>query len=171
MQTQHGHLGVLVLLVVARRGGAERLPRWGESAAFARGVWRQAVSLPELPVLGAGGRGPLPVFSGPGWCGCGDPALLGGQRLGIHPPPAARPSGRQPGSAAYSLWARAGCAAVGTWHWPLGLRALLGVARRGGCRRLPPGGHLWQLQAESGVRRTASPSCPSFGRVAGARCP
>ena len=62
-----------------------------------------------------------------------------------------------------------GPAGVGTRHWPLGVRGLLGGAHRGDCGRFPLGGrHLSPLLEASGVRRSPCPGRPSLGRVAGA---
>ena len=73
--TRHCPFGVRALRGVARRGAAWKLPRGGGGSLTAvRGFWCQALSLSRPPVLGAGGRALLPVFSGRGWHGRGDPA-------------------------------------------------------------------------------------------------
>ena len=49
--------------------------RWGGGPrASLRAVRGQALSLPQLPVLGASGRGQLPICCGRGGCGCADPS-------------------------------------------------------------------------------------------------
>ena len=65
---------------VARCGGGGRASPGGVPFAIVRGVWDQALSLPQLPALRAGCRGPPPTCCG---CGC---AGVGAQHcpLGLH---------------------------------------------------------------------------------------
>ena len=73
MGTQHQpHSAGLLRAGFARCGAATGCP--GEAPrASARGVRGRALSLPQPPVLWAGGRGPLPVIFGRRGCGRGDP--------------------------------------------------------------------------------------------------
>ena len=59
----------------ARCGGGTSAPGGGMAPrASMWGVQGWALSLPQLPVLGAGSWGPLPVCRGRGECGHGDPS-------------------------------------------------------------------------------------------------
>ena len=117
----------LLRAVVARCRGGGRASPGGVPLAAVRGVWVQALSLPRLPVLWAGRRGPLPTCCGRGCAGVGaEHCLLGLHALwgaarrgggwraspggpafhrcegrlvsGAVPPPAARPLGRAAGA-------------------------------------------------------------------------
>ena len=123
-------------------------------------------TLPRLPVLWAGSRGPLPLFSRHGGCGYGSPAAIPGRTLlragvalwgwqeGV--------PGGVPRAFVRGVWGEAlnlprlpvrragsrdplptgcGCgfAGVGTRHWPVGLHALPDTACRGGGSWLPGG--------------------------------
>ena len=129
----------------ARCRGGMRVPG-GAPLAWVWGVRGRALSLPRLPALWAGCRGPLPTG-----CGCrgvrawgpvtnptaralaswlcalwgrlegtwGGASCLGVGSPGSRalPPPTARPLGRLPGPTTHWLWVRGG-AGVGTRHQP-----------------------------------------------------
>ena len=125
-----GPLGSRAPLGEAYHEGGRRVP-WGEHSWPTARPWGGWCG-------GAGARCPclwLRVVRawGPREGRC--EGLLG---LGAHPPRAARPCGRQPGSAAHSLWARVcGCEDPALVLWracPAGCRAL------GGWREVAPGG-------------------------------
>ena len=63
--------GALLRAVVARCGARRRASPGGLPRAVVRGVWVQALSLPRLPVLWAGCRGPLSTCCGRGCAGEG----------------------------------------------------------------------------------------------------
>ena len=56
---------------IARCGGGGRASPGGLPFAVVRGVWGQALPLPQLPALWAGCRGPLPTCCGRGCGGVG----------------------------------------------------------------------------------------------------
>ena len=56
---------------VAEVGGRGPLPA---PRACVRNVWGRALSIPQRPVLGAGGWGPLPAFPSHGGCRRGEPS-------------------------------------------------------------------------------------------------
>ena len=77
---------------VARRGGGGMASPGGVLSAVVRGVWAQALPLPQLPALWAGCRGPLPTG-----CGCG----------GVRAPgPVTDPTARALASWLCALWGR-----------------------------------------------------------------
>ena len=146
-----------------------------------RGVWCQALSLSRPPVLGAGSQGPLPVFSGRGWCGCGNispapqRALLQagvarcetGRRASPQNVPLAVARGvcgwalilsqlpvlGASGRGPLSTCCGRACAAVWTRHCFFSARALTGVVRRNE-RGVAPGGgttHRYQGRLVSGA--------------------
>ena len=69
--------------------------------------------------------------------GEGRPGGGGCLSSGTHPPPAARPSGGQSGSATHWLWVRH--AGVGAQHRPLGSHAVADIAHREGGREVARG--------------------------------
>ena len=77
---------------VARRGGGGRASPGGVLSAVVRGVWGQALPLPQLPALWAGCRGPLPTG-----CGCGGLRAWG---------PVTNPIARAVASWLCALWGR-----------------------------------------------------------------
>ena len=131
-----GSLGLHALWGLRAAGPVGGCPRWGWPATVVRGVWCQALSLPQPPVLWGG----LPGFRDPcvpGAVGAGvgtqhrlhsarpcGPALLvvglaeghprggafrhceGCLRSGAPPPPTVRPLGGLLGSATHVLWVR-----------------------------------------------------------------
>ena len=103
----------------------------------------------------------------------GGASCLGVERLGLDalPPLAARPWGRRPGPAARFPWARG----VRAWEHvtdPIApaLASWL-CALRGRHRGARGGGRLLSGGVASGVGLSPSPSRPSMGQAAGARCP
>ena len=114
-----------------------------QSGSIALGLWAR-----EVRVWQPGTDPMLHSFASQcyallGWHECvpvGDASCLPEVRLGFgtHPPPAARPSGRESGAAALMLWVRV-CR-----HGNPALAPRLGCPA--GCSRLPGGGgHLWPL--------------------------
>ena len=89
------------------------VPGGGWPATVVRGVWCQALSLPRLPVLWAGCRGPLPTG-----CGCGGVRAWG---------PITNPTDRALASCLCALWGRREGARGGAppaWVWGVRGRAL-----------------------------------------------
>ena len=159
----------LLRAVVARCKGGGRASPGGVPRAVVRGVRFQALSLPRLPVLWGGCRGPLPtccgrVCAGVGaqHCFLGLKCPVGGSvpqgwwvalpaRVAFHRcqgrlvsgavrPPAARPSGCGAG-VARPVYPRRGWCGLGD-PAPVSQRALLraAVERCGSGGRVPPGG-------------------------------
>ena len=80
----------LLRAVVARCGGGRRASPGGVPRAAVRGVWVEALSLPQLPALWAGCGGPLSTccWRGRGcvqcvWCLCGACVLADAWRCGV----------------------------------------------------------------------------------------
>ena len=169
---------------------------WGERLLHECGASGVGGSpTPDCPPSGWAAGAHYPLAVGAGGCGRGDPsptpepALLragfarcgGGTRAleggasclavgrpgsGAPPPPTARPLGGLPGPTTHWLWVRGG-AGVGTRHQPHSPRSC-GLWGRHECAR---GGRLLPGRAASGVGRSPTPDCPSYGRAAGAHYP
>ena len=153
-------------LALCATGAARGRPGGGAPPDRVWGVQGWALSLPQPPVHGAGGRGPLPVFRGRGGCGRGDPSptpqralLRGGSRaVGRHegarggrllPGCGAsgvecsatpdRPSLGRAAGARYPLVVGAGGVGMGTRHQPHSARSCELVLRAVGATRGRPG--------------------------------
>ena len=153
-------LGLRALWQLRAAGVAGGRSRGEWPATVVRGVWCQALSLLQQPLLWGG----QPGFCGCGWCGRGDLApapqrrcapwgwregvpgggafrQCGGRlRSGAPPPPAAHPLGGLSGSTTHLLWAQVcGCGGSALSPW---LARLVGAACLGGGGGLSPGGGL-----------------------------
>ena len=165
---QHCPLGLHALRGLHAAGVVGGRPRGGRPATVVRGVWCQALSLPQPPVLSGGRPGfhdpcvPGAVGAGVGTqhrphsvrpCGL---ALLavgvaegrprgaafhrceGRQRSGASPPPTARPLGGLLGSATHVLWARV-CGSGGPTLSPWPACPVKAACRGDGWRPSPGG--------------------------------
>ena len=167
----------------------------GAPPAWVWGVRGRALSLPRLPPLWAGCRGPLPTGCGCGglraWgpvtnptaralacCGGGLRVPGGGASClgvgrpgsGALPPPTARPLCGLPGPTTHWLWVR-GVRAWGPVTNPTERALASWLCALGGRHGGARGGRLLPGCGASGVGRSPTPDCPPSVRAAGAHYP
>ena len=189
--TRHQPHSARTCVLALRAVEAARGRPGGAPPAWVWGVRSRALSLPRLPALWAGCRGPLPTCCGCGgvraWgpvtnptaralacCGGGVRVPGGGASClgvgrpgsGALPPPTVRPLVGLPGPTTHWLWVLGG-AGVGTRDQPHSARSCELRGRHEGAR----GGRLLPGCGASRVGRSPTPDCPPSGRAAGAHYP